>query len=185
MVSSCFLGEPGRSAFYSFSRLPKIAVPTRTRVAPSSTAASKSWLIPIDRCSKAPDGMPAVTSRSRRALSLANLVGLQMPDEVPAGAGEIGGRGDLLFRLLHLVLAEVPLSRLPRRADMIGAERLRYGDQGDGRRVAAGPSGCCLDPRPDLGVVVSDGLFGGQRQEGPSTIRRALRIVDVKLVVTS
>jgi hypothetical protein len=32
---------------------------------------------------------------------------------------------------------------------------------------------------------VSDGLFGGQRQEGASTIRRALRIVDVKLAVTS
>ena len=116
---------------------------------------------------------------------LAGLVGLQMPDEVPSGAGKIGGRGDLLFRLLHLVLAEVPLSRLPRRADVVGAEGLRHGDQGDSRRVAAGPSGCCLDPRPDLGEVVSDGLFGGQRQEGPSTIRRALRIVDVKLVVTS
>ena len=27
---------------------PKIAVPTRTSVAPSSTATSKSWLIPIE-----------------------------------------------------------------------------------------------------------------------------------------
>ena len=33
-------------------RLPNIAVPTRTSVAPSSIAASKSWLMPIDRCAQ-------------------------------------------------------------------------------------------------------------------------------------
>src|SRR6185369_13003094 len=32
-----------------YSLLPKIAVPTRTIVAPSSIATSKSWLIPMDK----------------------------------------------------------------------------------------------------------------------------------------
>ena len=100
-----------------------------------------------------------------RRRGLPGLVGLQVADEVPSGAGQFGGRGDLLLRLLHLVLAEVPLTGAPRRADVIGAEGLGDGDQGDGRRVAAGPPGSRVDPRPDLGEVVRDGLFGGQRQE--------------------
>ena len=44
---------------------PKIALPTRTIVAPSSIATSKSWLIPIDNSAIEAAGRPDATSRSR------------------------------------------------------------------------------------------------------------------------
>src|SRR5262245_24188882 len=46
-------------------RLPNIAVPTRTSVAPSWMATSKSWLIPIDSSWSRDPSMPLLTSRSR------------------------------------------------------------------------------------------------------------------------
>src|SRR5436309_5924009 len=51
------------------ARLPKIAVPTRTRVAPSSTATSKSWLIPIDSSASIDRSTPRSSSRCRTAWS--------------------------------------------------------------------------------------------------------------------
>src|SRR5688572_12359029 len=84
----------------------------------------------------------------KRRGGLPDLVGLEMPDEVPAGAGEAGCRRDLPLSFLDLVLAEVAVSRLPRRAHSIGVERLGNGHQGDVCGAAAGP------PRsgPDAGV---------------------------------
>src|SRR5215831_6016829 len=46
-------------------RLPKIAVPTRTSVAPSWIATSKSWLMPIDRSPRRELSAPPSMSRSR------------------------------------------------------------------------------------------------------------------------
>src|SRR5262245_1601966 len=46
-------------------RFPKIAVPTRTSVAPSWMATSKSWLMPIESSWSLDASMPLVTSRSR------------------------------------------------------------------------------------------------------------------------
>ncbi len=46
-------------------REPKIAVPTRTRVAPSWMAAAKSWLIPMDRWRTASASTPASRIFSR------------------------------------------------------------------------------------------------------------------------
>ena len=46
-------------------RLPKIAVPTRTSVAPSWMATSKSWLMPIDSSRTWERSMPSSNSRSR------------------------------------------------------------------------------------------------------------------------
>ena len=45
---------------------PKIALPTLTIVAPSSTAVSKSWLIPIDRTLNASGRPPRSYSNSAR-----------------------------------------------------------------------------------------------------------------------
>jgi hypothetical protein len=52
--------------FMSTFLSPKIAVPMRTMVAPSATAASRSWDMPIDRVSS---GSPARESRSRSSRS--------------------------------------------------------------------------------------------------------------------
>ena len=56
--------------------VPKIAVPTRTIVAPSSMATSKSWLMPID---SSPEHVPAATpsarKRSRSSRSSGNRAG--------------------------------------------------------------------------------------------------------------
>src|SRR5262249_2031593 len=46
-------------------RFPKIAVPTRTSVAPSWIATSKSWLMPIDRSPRCEPSMPSSIKRSR------------------------------------------------------------------------------------------------------------------------
>ena len=51
----------------AFFRSPKIAVPTRTRVAPSSIATSKSWLMPME--SSPPASSPSRSARSRSARS--------------------------------------------------------------------------------------------------------------------
>lgn len=40
----------GASFFDRFTRFPKIAVPMRIIVAPSSIATSKSFVMPIERC---------------------------------------------------------------------------------------------------------------------------------------
>ena len=53
-------------------RRPKIAVPTRTIVAPSSIATSKSWLMPIESSAAGRPGSPAATSASRRSRSCRN-----------------------------------------------------------------------------------------------------------------
>ena len=50
-------------------RAPKMAEPTRTIVAPSSIATSKSWLMPIESSARSAAGMPRVTSSSLRARS--------------------------------------------------------------------------------------------------------------------
>ena len=44
------IARTSRPAGYTEPRSPKSAVPTRMRVAPSSIAASKSWLMPIESC---------------------------------------------------------------------------------------------------------------------------------------
>ena len=74
---------PTASPFTPPSRLsPKIAVPTRTIVAPSSTATSKSWLMPID--SSRPASSPSRRARSRERA--------QPPEEraAPLGVVEVG-----------------------------------------------------------------------------------------------
>ncbi len=48
---------------------------------------------------------------------LLGLVALQVPDHVPAKVGQVRQGGGLLGQLLHVVLAEVPLSRRVGRAD--------------------------------------------------------------------
>jgi hypothetical protein len=68
----------------------------------------------------------------------------------------VGRPGDLLQTLLHLVLAEVALARGVGLADGIGAEGLRDGDKGDGRRVPAGAAGGRVDPGPDGSQVLGD-----------------------------
>src|SRR5690606_1193644 len=55
----------GRPALPGAGRSPKIAVPTRTMVAPSSTATWKSWLMPIDSSASRSGGTPSAASRSR------------------------------------------------------------------------------------------------------------------------
>src|SRR5690349_15924830 len=89
---------------------------------------------------------------------LAGLVGLEVPDEMPPGAGQPRCLPDLALRLLDFVLAEIPLPGLPRRAHTIGIEGLGDGDQGDLRRVAAGAPGGGVDARPDLCEVRGDRL---------------------------
>src|SRR5688500_10826433 len=98
-----------------------------------------------------------------RGRGFTGLVGLEMTDEVPAGAGQVGGRGDLLLRLLDLVLAELALAGAPGGADVLSVEGLGDRDECDCRRIAAGPPGRRVDPRPDLREVLCDGLIGGQR----------------------
>ena len=56
--------QAGPSAF----RSPKIAEPMRTSVAPSSTATSKSWLMPMDSTGNARPSRLLMSSRSSRNL---------------------------------------------------------------------------------------------------------------------
>ena len=46
-------GESAHAGGTCGGRRPKMAVPTRTMVAPSSMATSKSWLMPMERCGPA------------------------------------------------------------------------------------------------------------------------------------
>src|SRR5688572_2882768 len=73
----------------------------------------------------------------RKSRRLFRLVRLEMPDEVPARAGQIPGLRHLLFGFLNLVLSEISLSRVPGSADVTGIECLRHGDERDGRRIPA------------------------------------------------
>src|SRR6185437_892110 len=63
------------------ARAPKIAVPTRTMVAPSAIATGKSCVIPIESSGSAP--APPCSSRSRRSAS--------KKGRAPSGSGVSGG----------------------------------------------------------------------------------------------
>ena len=79
---------------------PKRAVPTRTMVAPSSMATSKSWLIPIDRCGNI-DGSPLASrsesrsSRRRREIGscLLRIFGQRWEQHEPTHPGRAAGSG--------------------------------------------------------------------------------------------
>ena len=70
--------------------------------------------------------------------------------------GDIGRLADLLQGFLDLVLAEIALARRAGGADVIGAERLRDGDERDLVRVTAGAAGGRVDPCPDDLEIVRD-----------------------------
>src|SRR6185503_2192312 len=55
-----------------YTRRPKIALPTRTIVAPSSTATSKSSLMPIESSDSRSEGVPPATRESRKSRSRLN-----------------------------------------------------------------------------------------------------------------
>jgi hypothetical protein len=71
----------------------------------------------------------------------------------------IGCFGDFLQGFLHAILAEVHLPGGRGRADVIGAERLRNGDQPDPGRIAPGPFGRAPHAIADGLEVLADGGF--------------------------
>ena len=76
----------------------------------------------------------------------------------------VGRFADLLQGFLDLVLAEIALACSPGGSHVIGAERLRDGDEADVRRVPAGAAGGRVDPGPDrLEVGGNGGVHGGRR----------------------
>ena len=95
----------------------------------------------IDAVDRMDDG-----ARFRRLL---RLVGLQVTDQVPANVG-IGGALAFLYRVLHTILAKVPLAGFIGAADIIHGERLGNGNETDiGWRTARAGSGF-PDARADL-----------------------------------
>src|SRR5262249_21556258 len=77
-------------------------------------------------------------------------VRLEMADEVPHDAVEVGELLRLLRQLLRVVLAEVALSRGVRFADRGRGLRLRHRDESHRRRVATACRGGACDPRARL-----------------------------------
>src|SRR5215471_16346618 len=77
------------------------------------------------------------------------LVRLKVPDEMPPD-WKIGQIVPFLLRFLQLVLAEVDLAVLSRRADGLGAKRFRDGYEPDVRGIASGPGGGARDAFADV-----------------------------------
>ena len=113
---------------------------------------------------------------------LSGLVRLQMTDEVPSRPGQSRRGRDLPLRFLDLVFAEIPLTGLPCRADVVGIERLGDGNQGDIRRTATGAPGGIVDARSDRREVLRDRLDGGNSVWSTAGW---IRTVDRYCVVTS
>src|SRR4029453_11922325 len=84
------------------------------------------------------------------------LVRLQMADEMPPRRN-IGGLANLLQAFLHLVLAELALTGVPRLTYLVDAERLRHRDQRYVRWRSARTLGCRSNPSADVRQVRGDG----------------------------
>ena len=91
-------------------------------MAPVSIAAASS------RRSRSTESIEWMQLNGRRGL--ARLVRLQMADEMPPERN-VGRFADLLQGLLDLVLAEIVLAGGHGGPDVVGAEGLRDGDEGD------------------------------------------------------
>ena len=82
---------------------------------------------------------------------------------MPPHVGDIGGVGDLLQRLLHLVFAEVAMAGGVGGADAVLPKGLRDVDEGDVGRVAPGPPGGVRDALADSRQPDGDvGIEAGQ-----------------------
>ena len=76
---------------------------------------------------------------------------------MPLGARlEAGERGDLLDRLLHIVLAEAALAGGMRGGNRFDAEGLAHGEQRDALHGASGGHTSACNARVHLGELVCD-----------------------------